>query len=911
MKRILSVILVVILIVSTVSLNVVALTSADLSLSDNGVSFICSQEGFSSTCYSDSTQSSIGYGTKCTGSSVQPHASGLHSITRAEAMAVMKSQINSTYAPRVRKQTVGITMNQNQFDALVSLCYNCGGGTSLISNSPLVKYLKGQINETQARNDYSKYIITSGGKVLQGLIDRRNREANLFFSESNLGEELIPDSKYAPYLPLITYLNENATAYPYYKDCSTLMPSSAVWSTDKCIITNVYTNGWCEVSYPVGETRKTGYLPMTKFFCTSSSSLSSKTAGQKMDTFSRADMSSSIGNIDPGDVCYIVGTSGSSTQVIYPTPDGYKMGWTKWITPGPLPGPDERFNPYCPIKSQILGYEDIIVYERDFSTVMANSEIWTTDDCTITYVYNNGWCEVNYPAGNTTKTAYTPLSSFVQDTSATPERYVATSQVYTYTKTNMSTQYGWLSAGDEFFVVSKSGDLAQVLYPVDAQYGGGYKLGWIYSSQIPKVTYTVSYNANGGNGAPGSQTKTKDVSLTLSSSKPTRDGYTFTGWAESSDATTAKYSAGGTYTTNTSITLYAVWSPNKYEISYDLNGGYANISGQVKAHGTNINICEVIPEKIYTIYVLVYEDEMENITKSVQCKFLGWSTSSTATTASYQPGDTFTTNANVTLYAVWSDPVVGTLDTPTKYGYEFLGWYTQETGGTKITENTVITEDTTIYAHWQTNATPSEPVDPESPQFVISDINTKAGSTVTVDISVKNNPGITAFNFAIDYPTEVMTLTGVEYKTLFSTKATGSKTMTSPFIISWFSTASEDETANGVIATLTFKVNEDVEAGSYPINLTYDENNVFDSTFTNITFAVDNGDVTITDYVPGDVNGDTVVNMKDIVLLQQYLNDWDVTIDEAAANVNGDTSVNMKDIVLLQQYLNDWDVELK
>ena len=135
--------------------------------------------------------------------------------------------------------------------------------------------------------------------------------------------------------------------------------------------------------------------------------------------------------------------------------------------------------------------------------------------------------------------------------------------------------------------------------------------------------------------------------------------------------------------------------------------------------------------------------------------------------------------------------------------------------------------------------------------------------------------------------------------------------MTSPFVISWFSTASEDETANGVIATLTFKVNEDVEAGSYPIILTYDENNVFDSSFTNIAFEVDNGEVTVTDYVPGDVNGDTVVNMKDIVLLQQYLNDWDVTIDEAAANVNGDTSVNMKDIVLLQQYLNDWDVELK
>lgn len=159
-----------------------ALTSADLSISQNGIEFICSLEGFHSTCYVDSTQSSIGYGTKCTGSSVQPHTAGSHSITREQAMSDMKSQIESTYSPRVRTQTSGITMNQNQFDALVSLCYNCGGGTSRISNSPLVKYLKGELTESEARSQYSSYIVTSGGSVLQGLINRRNKEADLFFT---------------------------------------------------------------------------------------------------------------------------------------------------------------------------------------------------------------------------------------------------------------------------------------------------------------------------------------------------------------------------------------------------------------------------------------------------------------------------------------------------------------------------------------------------------------------------------------------------------------------------------------------------------------------------------------------------------------------------------------------------------
>ena len=44
------------------------------------------------------------------------------------------------------------------------------------------------------------------------------------------------------------------------------------------------------------------------------------------------------------------------------------------------------------------------------------------------------------------------------------------------------------------------------------------------------------------------------------------------------------------------------------------------------------------------------------------------------------------------------------LPTPTRGGYDFLGWYTEETGGEKVTTETVFTNDTTIYAHWQKQA---------------------------------------------------------------------------------------------------------------------------------------------------------------------------------------------------------------
>ena len=93
-------------------------------------------------------------------------------------------------------------------------------------------------------------------------------------------------------------------------------------------------------------------------------------------------------------------------------------------------------------------------------------------------------------------------------------------------------------------IISKGDKTAHVQLPVERKQLAG----------------ALSYlGANhGGSGAPASQTKTHGVTLTLSSTKPTRSGYTFKGWSTSSTATSASYSAGGSYTTNASATLYAV-----------------------------------------------------------------------------------------------------------------------------------------------------------------------------------------------------------------------------------------------------------------------------------------------------------------------------------------------------------------
>ena len=76
---------------------------------------------------------------------------------------------------------------------------------------------------------------------------------------------------------------------------------------------------------------------------------------------------------------------------------------------------------------------------------------------------------------------------------------------------------------------------------------------------VKAVIYTISYDANGGSGAPAAQQKLKGTALTLSTTKPTLSGYTFKGWAMSKTATTVAYAPGASYTEDADATLYAVW----------------------------------------------------------------------------------------------------------------------------------------------------------------------------------------------------------------------------------------------------------------------------------------------------------------------------------------------------------------
>ena len=73
------------------------------------------------------------------------------------------------------RRKVKVPLKQNQFDALVSHTYNTGGSDTLF------KLINQNAPDSQIKKWFTTKYITGGGKRLQGLVNRRNAEANLYF----------------------------------------------------------------------------------------------------------------------------------------------------------------------------------------------------------------------------------------------------------------------------------------------------------------------------------------------------------------------------------------------------------------------------------------------------------------------------------------------------------------------------------------------------------------------------------------------------------------------------------------------------------------------------------------------------------------------------------------------------------
>jgi len=208
--------------------------------------------------------------------------------------------------------------------------------------------------------------------------------------------------------------------------------------------------------------------------------------------------------------------------------------------------------------------------------------------------------------------------------------------------------------------------------------------------------YTISFVSNGGSAVTAI---TQDYNTVITHPQmPVKAHYTFSGWYLGSGLTT-EYSFTTMPAEN--ITLYAKWTVNQYSITFISNGG-SSVSTIRQGYGSTVT-APTEPAK-------------------TGCSFSGWYTTSSLTflySFSTMPG------ANITVYAKWTanlytmsfetnggnlitaitqdyDTVVS-LPTPTKSGYSFDGWYSNE----ELTESFVITtmpaDNITVYAKWTIN----------------------------------------------------------------------------------------------------------------------------------------------------------------------------------------------------------------
>lgn len=107
----------------------------------------------------------------------------------------------------------------------------------------------------------------------------------------------------------------------------------------------------------------------------------------------------------------------------------------------------------------------------------------------------------------------------------------------------------------------------------------------------PLPSHTVSYNANGGSGAPGSATKWWGEDFYISNQKPTRANHVFQYWATASNGSGTRYNPGQRYYLDANVTLYAVWKlSTKPPTIQSFTAQRVNEAGDMAESGTRVKL---------------------------------------------------------------------------------------------------------------------------------------------------------------------------------------------------------------------------------------------------------------------------------------------------------------------------------
>ena len=292
--------------------------------------------------------------------------------------------------------------------------------------------------------------------------------------------------------------------------------------------------------------------------------------------------------------------------------------------------------------------------------------------------------------------------------------------------------------------------------------------------------------------------------------------------------------------------------------------------------------------------------------------FTGWDKAFTNVTANLVVTAQYSINTYTVTFKDWNGTVLKTQQVqyggaatapanPTRTGYTFTGW---DKAFTNVTANLVVT------AQYVQNEPVSTPVPSDVPQIVVESKTTSAGSTVAVNISIANNPGIVSMTLHVNFDSR-LELVSVQDTGLLPGKV-HSTVMLNPYTLAWENdSATQNYTVNGTLVTLTFNVPENLEEGDYAVSVSYDSEGyeIYDFNAEPVDFAVVNGKISVTDIIYGDVNGDGKVNNLDRLILTRYLANWPdypASRIKPGADTNADGKINNLDRLILTRHLANW-----
>ncbi|MCK4089649.1 lysozyme [Acinetobacter radioresistens] len=153
--------------------DMLGIATDEMHVSPSGVDLICNFEGLELEAYDDGVGVwTIGFGTTKYPNGIRVKKGDTCTLDQAKSYM----QHDLKVFERAVRESVLVPLNQNQFDALVSLAYNIG--TNAFKKSTLVKRLN-EGNYQSAANQFDVW-VNAGGKRMEGLVKRRAREKALF-----------------------------------------------------------------------------------------------------------------------------------------------------------------------------------------------------------------------------------------------------------------------------------------------------------------------------------------------------------------------------------------------------------------------------------------------------------------------------------------------------------------------------------------------------------------------------------------------------------------------------------------------------------------------------------------------------------------------------------------------------------